>query len=361
MGRAPWRLGTAFVAGLLLLGGVTVGAEAASAAPGRPVRDRIVVTDHTYDGSRFRLAGTAVPHTTLRILVRLKAAAPWQRVTRARVDGSGGWSTRFADPRPTGASPTRRFWIRIEQVGSTTSTQGQVSWSQTPDPVPDPAPTPEPTPEPTAEPTAEPEPEPTDDPDPGPAGASTSYSFLSVGSSGLPARWNPCRPIAYFVNPVGRPEGMQATVAEAFTRLAAVSGLTFVDGGGTGLIVGREGGITFDRGEGIYVAFADETTSPAVAGSVAGMARTMSVSGAAVPRYVAGAVVVDTGAGLYPGFAGGTSFGAVLLHELTHVLGLGHVNDPSQLMNPYAHAEGPSELQAGDRAGLQALLQGGCF
>jgi hypothetical protein len=44
---------------------------------------------------------------------------------------------------------------------------------------------------------------------------------------------------------------------------------------------------------------------------------------------------------------------AVILHELGHVMGLEHVDDPGQLMYPEIGA--PDGLAAGDLNGLQAL------
>ncbi|MTV25760.1 matrixin family metalloprotease [Nitriliruptoraceae bacterium ZYF776] len=56
-----------------------------------------------------------------------------------------------------------------------------------------------------------------------------------------------------------------------------------------------------------------------------------------------------------------TSWGATVLHELAHVVGLDHVDDPAQLMATYP-GQGPVELADGDRAGLAAVgADGGCL
>ena len=78
--------------------------------------------------------------------------------------------------------------------------------------------------------------------------------------------------------------------------------------------------------------------------------------------YVTGLVVLDATQNdrLTPGF-GGRSLGAVLMHELGHVVGLDHVPDQTQLM--YANVtDKPAAWGAGDLAGLQLVgRQQGCF
>jgi hypothetical protein len=49
---------------------------------------------------------------------------------------------------------------------------------------------------------------------------------------------------------------------------------------------------------------------------------------------------------------------AILVHELLHVLGLGHTDDPEQLMA--AENTGQSGLGDGDLAGLAALQDAAC-
>jgi hypothetical protein len=50
---------------------------------------------------------------------------------------------------------------------------------------------------------------------------------------------------------------------------------------------------------------------------------------------------------------------AIVLHEFAHLVGLGHVDDGSQLMNPET-VPGVTDLAAGDRAGLARLGRGSC-
>ncbi len=49
----------------------------------------------------------------------------------------------------------------------------------------------------------------------------------------------------------------------------------------------------------------------------------------------------------------------VRLHEFAHLVGLAHVEDPGQLVNP--STSGPVEHAAGDLTGLAALGTGPCL
>jgi hypothetical protein len=177
-----------------------------------------------------------------------------------------------------------------------------------------------------------------------------------------PVTWDGCREIRYVVNPEGAPAGHLTQVAAAVADLERASGLRF-----------RYDGTTDDRGfEGrsgpfgsappVLIAWATPEEVPALAGDVAGVggaeARSLTADRLV---YVTGMVALDRDGfaviGARPG--GAELQRAVVEHELAHVLGLGHVTDPAQLM--YAETTDQRHLAAGDLAGLAVLGSGPCL
>jgi hypothetical protein len=76
--------------------------------------------------------------------------------------------------------------------------------------------------------------------------------------------------------------------------------------------------------------------------------------------YVTGAVSLDAAAfaEMLADERGAAAARAIVLHELGHVVGLAHVDDPTQLMNE--RNEGVVDFASGDMAGLAAVGQGEC-
>jgi hypothetical protein len=72
--------------------------------------------------------------------------------------------------------------------------------------------------------------------------------------------------------------------------------------------------------------------------------------------YVTGQVALNTARDdLVAGFDDrATSWGSTLLHELAHLVGLGHVDDPDELMHVHP-GDGPVAFGPGDLAGLAAV------
>ena len=112
----------------------------------------------------------------------------------------------------------------------------------------------------------------------------------------------------------------------------------------------------------VIVAWADERTVPLLAGGVAGLGGSSSrvIDGQAWLRN--GGVTLNRNARVKPGFGQGSTVGELLLHEIGHVLGLAHVDDPTQVMQPGRTLPGHDRYQAGDLAGLrQAGAANGCL
>jgi hypothetical protein len=116
-----------------------------------------------------------------------------------------------------------------------------------------------------------------------------------------------------------------------------------------------------DRWAPVLVAWSDPAAHPPLAGDVAGIGGSTAVSTEdAGWVYVTGSVVLDAAqiADVGRGPGGYRRARAVVVHELAHVVGLDHVDDPTHLMHPSATAV--TDLHAGDRAGLAALGRGTC-
>ncbi len=195
------------------------------------------------------------------------------------------------------------------------------------------------------------------------AGGGGDYAFAMMQPDGLgPVTWDRCGEIPYVVNPDGAPAGHLETVAAAVDELEAASGLRFRYAGTTDdrTFEGRVG--PFGSTTPVLVAWATPEEVPALAGDVAGVggAEARSVTSDRLV-YVTGMVALDRDAfaamGERPG--GAALQRAVVEHELGHVLGLGHADDPAQLM--YAETTGQRRLAAGDREGLAVLGSGLCL
>ena len=197
-------------------------------------------------------------------------------------------------------------------------------------------------------------------------GSDRSHAFIGRSANGDPFRWDPCSPIRYQVD-LGRANArVLRDVREAVRRTSAASGLRFrFEGlvhvsvadlitGGDFVTAGR-GGLHWAP---VLIAFRSRTALRDL-----GVRRVLGVTFPVTSRFdadqfVSGAVVINTDGGMREGFGPGPSLGATLQHELGHVVGLGHILDPFQLMSPVPVM---SDWGRGDLAGLQQLGQGPCL
>lgn len=210
------------------------------------------------------------------------------------------------------------------------------------------------------------------------------YSFTFTGPDRCtPSRFNPCEPIHYVVNDRLAPPDGVADVEEAFARLSRATGMTFVNDGTTNE--------PFDEGRRSYQPqrYGERWAPILIVWTRMGEGGDVQVVGRGSPSLAPGAEVIVSGVlGLNvdavtdaqrrtplrggfgsdrtPGPIGptGVTWGRVILHELAHVVNLGHSGDPAQLMYPETvqQTSPVAEFGEGDLAGLRILGRGaGCL
>lgn len=204
-------------------------------------------------------------------------------------------------------------------------------------------------------------------PVPEPPSGDGGYTFaLTQPGSDDPVRWDPCRPIHYVVRPGEAGEAGIELVRDAVAQISEASGLQFVDDGVTDEEPVDDRDVHQpdrygDRWAPVLVAWSSPDEEPRLEGDTAGLGGGHPMADTTQRlTYVSGTVWLDTPA-LQPwrGSAGRRALlRATVVHELAHVLGAGHVDDPTQLM--HAESTGQTRLGDGDRRGLAILGQGEC-
>jgi len=194
-------------------------------------------------------------------------------------------------------------------------------------------------------------------PDYEPGTGSFTFMYTQRGS-GDPVGYDPCEPIRYAVNPEGAPDDWEDLVVTAVARTEEASGLRFE-------YVGTMGDRPFDpatrspRGvdaRPVIVGFADDDELPELAGDVAGIGGSVATTGTLGRDYlVTGSIALDTAVFRDTWWGSDRQdLQAIVDHEFAHLVGLGHVDDPGELMaetNAGRVGYGPGDLEGLARLG----------
>jgi hypothetical protein len=186
--------------------------------------------------------------------------------------------------------------------------------------------------------------------------AQGTYAFEQTQrGSDTPVSYDPCQPIRYVVNTDGGPSDALPMIRDAVAEASRRSGFEFrYDGPTDDRTFKRDGGPVL-----IGFARSGELKDLPENGDAVGLGgSTMLTDGTGYRRYVTGIVALKAS-----WFREADEQGlddeerAVVLHELGHVLGLDHVDDPDELMYPTIErtSYGPGDLE-----GLAELGSVGC-
>lgn len=189
-----------------------------------------------------------------------------------------------------------------------------------------------------------------------------SWEFLNE-YDGEPVRHDPCTTIHYVVRVGSGPPDAIEIAREAVARVSDATGLSFVYDGTTDRVPRSVSRSELDSDDPLVIAWVLSTETDLFDDVEVGeSSEAVGVGGPILMRrsdgaqwYVGGFVAIRSDAAVGPGFGPGTSEGNVLLHELGHVVGLGHVDDANELMAPWTTDDTRAGYGPGDLYGLWRL------
>jgi hypothetical protein len=182
-----------------------------------------------------------------------------------------------------------------------------------------------------------------------------------------PVTFDPCEPVRITYNPQLAPDGSRQLVEEALAEVSRRTGLRLELIGTTDERPSptRPADDEERYGHGwspVLLAWSTAGETSGLSGPVVGLGGSIARTAPFSSRltYVSGSVTLDAedlGAAMR-GPGGRSKVRAIVLHELAHLVGLDHVDDANELMQP--ENRGRTTFGPGDLAGLARLGAGPC-
>lgn len=181
------------------------------------------------------------------------------------------------------------------------------------------------------------------------------YTFLQE-RNGRPVTFEPGKPIRYAIRQRFAPPNGVDLVNEALARITAAAGFRFEYAGVADDTAPQQETLLARLNQPVWIGWAAKGESDLLPERAVGIGcQTYALDGSGNSWVASGAVMISHDHGLAPRFGRGPNAGNALLHEVGHLLGLGHTEDQKQIMFPSLSIFTPDGYGEGDLAGLRAL------